>query len=268
MSNSVNANQINSMAQEIANLLDAKEQSKGTQGDKQIEASIWNKFVGEGQDESKQVGNGNKSLIKERIPFANAVTSIASYIKNKGTAKVAEALKQLGIDWKPDADVNATSTTAQKETKKSDNNKLSLVNDKEKAEAKKEYEKLVKIATTVKASNGMTYKEANSLRSEIRRNTLGGQRTVVVDKNGKNPHFKATTDEEFISMLEDLINEPQNKNKAVDRQRLEQYKKACAARNELLKKYPNLKNLVELGAKSRGQLISNSLQDVLNYGGN
>ena len=126
----------------------------------------------------------------------------------------------------------------------------------------------MKIATTVKASNGITYKEANSLRSEIRRNTLSGQRTVVVDKNGKNPHFKATTDEEFINMLEDLINEPQNKNKAADRQRLEQYKKACAARNELLKKYPNLKNLVELGAKSRGQLISNSLQDVLNYGGN
>ena len=136
MSNSVNANQINSMAQEIAHLLDAKEQSKGTQGDKQIEASIWNKVVGEGQDESKQVGNGNKSLIKERIPFDNAVTSIASYIKNKGTAKVAEALKSLGIDWKPATDVSATSTTAQKGTKKSDSNKLSLVNDKEKAEAK------------------------------------------------------------------------------------------------------------------------------------
>ncbi|MBQ4114481.1 hypothetical protein IJD34_03665, partial [bacterium] len=130
------------MAQEIANLLDAKESSETTKGDSQIEASIWNKFVGPDENGKNQVGNGEKSKIKTKIPFQNAISSIASYIKNKGTAVIQKALKRIGIEWKPSVEVEANSNVSQEQ---STNN----VDAKTKAAAKKK----LKAMQAEKASN-------------------------------------------------------------------------------------------------------------------
>ena len=139
---SINPNQLNTMAQEIANLLDAKESSETTKGDSQIEASIWNKFVGPDENGKNQVGNGEKSKIKTKIPFQNAISSIASYIKNKGTAVIQKALKRIGIEWKPSVEVEANSNVSQEQ---STNN----VDAKTKAAAKKK----LKAMQAEKASN-------------------------------------------------------------------------------------------------------------------
>ena len=121
---SVNPNQLNAMAQEIYNLLDAKETADGiNNGKDKLGDSIWNKFVGPDENGKNQVGNGEKSKIKKEIPFQNAISSIASYIKNKGTAAIQEALKHIGIDWKPSVDVDANSTTNTQNTDASTNDK-------------------------------------------------------------------------------------------------------------------------------------------------
>lgn len=196
---SINPNQLNAMAQEIANLLDAKESSETTKGDSQIEASIWNKFVGPDENGKNQVGNGEKSKIETKIPFQNAISSIASYIKNKGTAAIQEALKRIGIEWKPSVEVEANSSTSQDQsankvdakTRAAAKKKLKAMQA-ERDEKTKKYSEIEKQKNTIKVKvniNGeekeMTYKEITSqLYSFKSRMSMLG---VVKDpKTGKN----------------------------------------------------------------------------------
>lgn len=183
MSN-VSSNQINAMAQEIAHLLDAHEADAKTKNDNQIEASIWNKFVGEGEAEKNQVGNGKKSLIKKRIPFKKAIVSIASYITKKGTATIQEALKRIGINWKASVEVkpeqNNDIAQAGKDGKEVSKAKINKAGKRIVTEQKK-YAEVDKLRNTVKTEvkmhgkiKQMTYNEIRQkLRSEAH-NATGG----------------------------------------------------------------------------------------------
>lgn len=197
MTSTVNSNQLNAMAKEIAKLLDSKEQTESTRGDGQVEASIWNKFVGDGKPKEKQIGNGEKSKIQARISFQNAVSSIALYIKNKGLPAVQEALKELGIEYNQSAEAtNSDTNVTDKKIAKSKNIDQEALkkleeNDK-KAEAKfAEIEKQKDTVKTTVTINGlekeMTYNEIMSqLYSFKSRMSMCG---VTHDKKTGKPRF-------------------------------------------------------------------------------
>ena len=110
MLNNINLAQIKQMASEIANLLDANEENSSTRGNNQIEASIWNKFVGQGDTQEVQIGNGKKSLINEAISLEDAKKSISTYLLMKGVDSVSKALAKIGINWTANSSVNNTET--------------------------------------------------------------------------------------------------------------------------------------------------------------
>lgn len=107
----INPNQVQAMAIEIVKLLDANESSGETRNDNQIEASIWNKFVGEGKPKEEQIGNGKKSTINHFISYSDAVKSIVSYINKRGIDAIQAALKSLGIDWSYSSKTKEQKTT-------------------------------------------------------------------------------------------------------------------------------------------------------------
>ena len=74
-------------AQEIAKLLDEKEESKETRGDGKIEGSIWARYSGtEGA---------------EKIAEADAVKIITQDLMDKGVQYMRGLLHGLGIEWNP-----------------------------------------------------------------------------------------------------------------------------------------------------------------------
>lgn len=131
MTNINKAQNMMNIARQIAEQLDKSETNSKTQGDGFIEASIWNKFIGQGQATEQQIGNGEKSYIRNRIRIQNAVNSILSYIKNKGIDAVQSALSRVGVSLpsettgnEPDeADTNNTSVNGNFELIKTENDK-------------------------------------------------------------------------------------------------------------------------------------------------
>lgn len=174
---SINPNQLNAMAQEIYNLLDAKETADGVNNGKdKLGDSIWNKFVGPDENGKNQVGNGEKSKIKKEIPFQKAISSIVSYINNKGTAAIQDALKRVGIDWKPSVDVEANSSTAQEQsTNKVDAKTKAATKQKSKAkqaerdEKTKKYSEIEKQKNTIKVKVNINGEEKEMTYNEITR---------------------------------------------------------------------------------------------------
>ena len=250
---SINPNQLNTMAQEIANLLDAKESSETTKGDSQIEASIWNKFVGPDENGKNQVGNGEKSKIEKEIPFQKAISSIASYIKNKGTAAIQEALKRVGIDWKPSVDVEANPDVQQKKNgnkldpkvRAAAKQKLKAMQEQTEKTQKRceELEKQKNTVTTKVKINGqeknMTYKEiTNQLYSFKQRYALLG--VVYDDPNGK-PRDPRLSD------IHEHLRFTAQKGNAGSKQSLEELESLLAAKHELEKQYPDFKNYRYVG---------------------
>lgn len=162
----------NAQAQEIYKLLDDAETTKGVDnGSNRLGKSIWNSFVGEGQSEDVQIGT-EKSKINNSISMENAVNSIVAYLRKNGTEKVQKALQNVGINWSP-KDVYA-------EEVKSDTGETNLAKSSKSSKAeqrvidkhnklKTERDKITNLATTEKASNGMTYSEAKDVIAEIRR---------------------------------------------------------------------------------------------------
>ena len=118
----LNENQINSMAQEIANLMEQKETENGVNNGKNILGeSIWNKFVTGGSD-GQFVGTGKegkKSTINKSISLQNAIKSIAYYIRTKGTEIISSSLQAIGINWSYNAQKNSDATDKNKSTTQS-----------------------------------------------------------------------------------------------------------------------------------------------------
>lgn len=252
---SINPNQLNAMAQEVYNLLDAKETADGVNNGKdKLGDSIWNKFVGPDENGKNQVGNGEKSKIEKEIPFQNAISSIASYIKNKGTAAIQEALKRIGIEWKPSVDVEANSTSNTQNTDASTNDKnLKALQKKVKANKKgieaykaeqKKYDDIEKQKNTVSTKvkiNGeektMTYKEiTRQLYSFKQRFALLG--VVYDDPNGA-PRSPRLSD--IHQHLKNSI--ATGRGNANYRQNLQELESLLAAKHELEEKYPDFKNV-------------------------
>lgn len=261
---SINPNQLNAMAQEIYNLLDAKETADGVNNGKdKLGDSIWNKFVGPDENGKNQVGNGEKSKIEKEIPFQNAISSIASYIKNKGTAAIQEALKRIGIEWKPSVEVEANSNEKENNT-----NKTSDINDEisqkleeykktpqykkavqarqeKMAKAQKKYDSTYKTAQNEKANNGMTYIEARKEYNKIK----FAFRDVT----------KQLSDEEIIRICQEYINRPPmgmtENMRNMYKQKLETFLMAKEAMKELEGKHEDLSKIDSLYLASKGREI-------------
>ena len=198
----INPSQIKQMATEIAYLLDANEKDSTTRGNNQIESSIWNKFVGQGQCAEEQVGNGEKSTIKHSIDINDAINSISSYIQNKGVDLLAKALANIGIEWNADNVVNCSNkkdSTAFEQLQEInlDSEKIKKHSETRKAEAKAKYEHIEEQKNTVKATNGMTYNEIMSKIGEFKNRNWGG---VVYDEKTGKPRFPNL--DEIVASLE------------------------------------------------------------------
>lgn len=246
------------MAQEIVTLLDKKENTPETIGDNKISASIWNQFVG-GGTENMVVGNGEKSQIKQQIDFEQAVKSVASYIRNKGTDVIKASLNNLGIDWNPSESISSSANTD--DNSKTSANLLEKIADiiKEKnkgnlfhsgrtpiaevditelgdvvyvteegydimdfkfqTEKVKKYnltddeKKAKEIATSVKASNGMTYKEAITVIANVMKYSWYMTREQVLEvlEDNKDPRAQEFKDalaaqKELKMQHDELIN--------------------------------------------------------------
>ena len=167
-------------AKEIATLLDAKENSQETIGDGKINVSIWENFYDTRGD------NVEKTYQNNTIDFNRAVLIIANLLTNNGIEKVQNMLKKVGIEWKPSIE----ESTADSNDQTSTNNNTSgtkpisiesftqeeldkqIAQIKERKEAQKEInakrqEERDEIATTERASNGLTYNEAEKIISDI-----------------------------------------------------------------------------------------------------
>ena len=237
MLNNINLAQIKQMASEIANLLDANEENSSTRGNNQIEASIWNNFVGQGDTQEVQIGNGKQSLINEAISLEDAKKSISTYILMKGVDSVSKALAKIGINWTANSSVNNTETD---DTSLNMLNEVRLNSDQikkaleaKKAEAKAKYEGIEEQKNTIKASNGMTYNEIQAKIHEFKSRNWGG---VVYDEQTGKPRFPKL--DEIITSLEIKA-----KNGVEDAQaHLDYIKGLIAAKEELEAKYPDMAN--------------------------
>lgn len=257
---SVNPNQLNAMAQEVYNLLDAKETADGVNNGKdKLGDSIWNKFVGPDENGKNQVGNGEKSKIEKEIPFQNAISSIASYIKNKGTAAIQEALKRIGIEWKPSVEVEANSDVQQEQNankldpkvRAAAKQKLKAMQEARAKETKK-YEEIEKQKNTIKVKvniNGeekeMTYKEITSqLYSFKSRMSMLG---VVKDpKTGKNRWPR-------LSELHSHLKYHASRGDASSQKMLGEMEGLLAAKHQLEEKYPDFKNINYVKTENQGK---------------
>jgi len=248
---------LNAQAREIYQLLDKAETTNGDDnGADKLGASIWNAFVGEGQNEDTQIGT-EKSRIKNNIDMGNAINSIISYLKNNDISKIQNALSNIGIKWSPkesydDTEVQATKTSTdnkpvkQKAKSKAEQNVINKHN-----ELKAKQDKLNKLATTEHASNGMTYSEAYYKLSEIRAEfaiELNSQ--FVYDPVKNETYFKRYTDEELPEFFDMIIKSYQGDLSGVDRSKIiakfSQIKQECeqalAAKKELEAKHPELES--------------------------
>ena len=235
MSNNINPSQIKQMATEIANLLESKEENFATRGNNQIEASIWNKFVGQGKSPEEQVGNGEKSTIKHSIDINDAINSISSYIQNKGVDLLVKTLANIGIDWSADNVVNGSNkkdSTAFEQLQgiNLDFEKIKKQSETRNAEAQAKFEHIEEQKNTVKATNGMTYNEIMSKIGEFKSRNWGG---VVYDEKTGKPRFPNL--DEIIASLEIKA-----RNGVEDaKEHLNYIKELLNAKAELEAKYPD-----------------------------
>ena len=97
-------------AKEIATLLDAKENSQETIGDKKINISIWENFYG------KRGDNVEKTYQNNTIDFNTAILIIGNLLTNNGIEKVQNMLKNVGIEWKPSIEESKADSNDQTST--------------------------------------------------------------------------------------------------------------------------------------------------------
>lgn len=166
-------------AKEIATLLDAKENSQETIGDKKINVSIWEDFYGKRGDIVEKTYQNNT------IDFNMAVLTIGNLLINNGIEEVQNMLKKMGIEWKPSIEESTADSNDQTSTNNTSGTKpisiesftqeeldkqIAQIKERKKAQKEinaKRQEERDKIATTERASNGLTYNEAEKIISNI-----------------------------------------------------------------------------------------------------